>query len=120
MHNKDIFKTILVIVIGCVSIGYIFSLGSLYIAAIVIGVLSLMFSPVARWVHLGWFKFAEILGFVNSRIILGVTFYVVLFPIALVSRLFVKDPLMLKFNRRASLFSDRQHRYAPQDFEQIW
>jgi hypothetical protein len=40
-----------------------------------------------------WMRFATILGEVNSRIILGVLFYVVIAPVGFVLRTFVRDPL---------------------------
>jgi hypothetical protein len=40
-----------------------------------------------------WMRFAAILGEVNSRIILGVFFYVVIAPVGFVLRTFVRDPL---------------------------
>ena len=43
-----------------------------------------------------WMKLGHILGWVNSRIILGLVFLVVLQPIALIMRIFGHDPLRTK------------------------
>ena len=43
-----------------------------------------------------WMKLGYILGWVNSRIILGLVFLIVLQPIALIMRLFDYDPLRIK------------------------
>ena len=48
--------------------------------------------------YIAWMKLGYILGWINSRIILGLVFLVVLQPIALVMRSFGYDPLRLKFN----------------------
>ena len=45
-----------------------------------------------------WMMIGHILGWVNSRIILGIIFFIVLLPIAMVMRLFGYDPL--KRNRK--------------------
>ncbi len=52
-----------------------------------------------RWAlpfHLAWMKFAGVLGYINSRVILSVMYYGVLTPIGAVTRLLGRDPL----NRR--------------------
>ena len=43
-----------------------------------------------------WMKVGHILGWVNSRIILGLVFLIVLQPIALIMRIFGHDPLKTK------------------------
>ena len=43
-----------------------------------------------------WMKLGHILGWVNSRIILGLVFLIVLQPIALIMRIFGHDPLKTK------------------------
>ena len=43
-----------------------------------------------------WMKLGHILGWVNSRIILGLVFLIVLLPIALIMRFFGHDPLRTK------------------------
>ena len=43
-----------------------------------------------------WMKLGHILGWVNSRIILGLVFLIVLQPISLIMRIFGHDPLRTK------------------------
>ena len=43
-----------------------------------------------------WIKIGYILGWVNSRIILGLVFLIILQPIALIMRFFRYDPLRMK------------------------
>ena len=43
-----------------------------------------------------WMKLGHILGWFNSRIILGLVFIIVLLPIALIMRIFGHDPLKTK------------------------
>jgi len=53
-------------------------------------------APVER----GWTLLAHALGWVNTRILLALVFFVVLAPVALVMRLFGKDPLERRRDRR--------------------
>ena len=43
-----------------------------------------------------WMKLGDILGWVNSRIILGLVFVIILQPIALIMRIYGHDPLRIK------------------------
>ncbi len=43
-----------------------------------------------------WMKLGHILGWLNSKIILGLVFLIVLQPIALIMRIFGHDPLKIK------------------------
>ena len=46
--------------------------------------------------YIAWMKLGHILGWVNSRIILGLVFLIILQPIALIMRIFGHDPLRTK------------------------
>ena len=51
----------------------------------------LLLFPYRVWMYLG-----HILGLINSRIILGIIFFIVLVPISIVMRIFGYDPLKKK------------------------
>jgi hypothetical protein len=120
VHNQDRYKTLLVIVIGLLVLSAVLKLPVLSSIALIIGVLSLMFSFVAKWIEWFWLKLALGLGWVNSRILLTILYFVFLFPIAIISRLFTKDPLMLKGKGIKSLYVTRDHLYKKEDLENIW
>jgi Saxitoxin biosynthesis operon protein SxtJ len=46
-------------------------------------------------VHFVWMKVGELLGWINSRILLGVVFYGLITPMGLLMRLAGKDPMRL-------------------------
>jgi len=68
-----------------------------------------------------WMKFATVLGAFNSRVILTVTFYFILTPLAFVYRVFNR-PLVdhFRINKRQSYFEDMNKKYTPADFEKTW
>lgn len=45
------------------------------------------------WVHKGWMAFGHALGWINTRIILGVVFYMVITPIGTLRSWLGKDPM---------------------------
>ena len=66
---------------------------------------SLLFYPYKFWMKLGF-----VLGWVNSRIILGIIFIFVLLPIALIMKLFGYDPLNKNKNKNFYEKSFRENR----------
>jgi hypothetical protein len=67
------------------------------IAAGVLAAMGLVLPVALRPVYKIWMRFAEALGWVNTRIILGVVFYLMFVPIGLVMRLF-NDPMRRKLD----------------------
>jgi predicted membrane metal-binding protein len=45
------------------------------------------------WVHKGWMAIGHVLGWVNTRIILGFVFYVIVTPTGIIRRWLGKDPM---------------------------
>jgi O-antigen/teichoic acid export membrane protein len=49
-----------------------------------------------RWVYKGWMALGYVLGWINTRIILGFIFYFIVTPIGIVRRWMGKDPMGTK------------------------
>ena len=66
-----------------------------------------------------WIKFGHLLGLVQSRILLGLLFFIVITPLALVRRLLRMDPLRLRLDpkvatyRHAKVYRDPCHMEKP-------
>ena len=54
-----------------------------------------------------WFKFGLLLGKIISPIIMGIIFFLVVTPIAIIMRLFKKDLLNLKFKKNNTYWIDK-------------
>ncbi len=48
-----------------------------------------------------WMAIGKVLGWINSRIILGLIFYLMILPIGLVMRLFGRDPMRRRLDKGA-------------------
>jgi hypothetical protein len=83
-------------------------------AAVFFLITGFFFRAVLRPLYLGWMKFAFLLGWVNTRLILGVFFYLILTPIGMAMRLFGRDPLYRKFDRKATSYWVKR---APSEFK---
>ena len=51
-----------------------------------------------------WMKVGHVLGWINTRIILGVLFYVLVLPMGLMMRIFSNDPMARKSDPSASSY----------------
>ena len=86
--------------------GHAFGIWTLWIAfpSLIIGIIQpgLLFYPYKVWMELGL-----ALGWINSRIILGLVFFLVLQPIALIMKFVGYDPLKTK---KRSVISYRENK----------
>ena len=77
--------------------------------------------PAAKFFHKWWMTLASVLGYVNSRILLGIIYYIVMTPIGLVARIAGHDPLYRRAARRPSYWHRReQRRQTRQGFERAF
>jgi hypothetical protein len=84
-----------------------------------IGMFSKFLTAKISW---AWLKLGEMMGAVMSKVILSLIFFVFLFPIAVLSRLFNrgKDNLHLQKSNDASYYFIRNHKYEAKDLENVW
>ncbi len=119
MKKDTTNTTILVIVLGLLVLSYLFKAPVLIHIATGIGVVSLLVPKIGQWIEWAWMKLAEVLGWINTRILLGIVFFIILFPISVLYRLVSRDSLKLK-RGQGSVFFSRDHTYTSKDFENIW
>jgi hypothetical protein len=113
-------RTLIVLATGILVLFLVFHkpwLSWIALGVLVIAAFSDWLSAKVAWL---WLKFAEVLGKVNSRVLLSLVFFVFLVPLALVRRLFVRNALDLTPPASGTLFHERNHRYTAQDLENPW
>ena len=113
-------STILVIVVGFIII-YTYSKNYNFLRiSIIIGLLGVISDSASLIIDKIWFKISYILGLIVPNILLGLIFYIILFPIAILSRIFGnKDALNLK-NNTNTLFINKNSIFKSKSFEQPW
>ena len=70
-------------------------------------ILGLINSKLLTPLNILWFKFGILLGKIVSPLVMGIIFFVVVTPIALLMKLFKKDVLNLKFNKNNSYWIEK-------------
>tara|TARA_Y100001968_G_C18922728_1_gene510535 strand:- start:110 stop:502 length:393 start_codon:yes stop_codon:yes gene_type:complete len=88
--------------------GHLFRMWTLWIGipGIALGLIkpNLLFYPYKAWIQLGY-----ALGWINSRIILGLVFLIVLQPIALIMKITGYDPLRKNKSKKNSYRENKQN-----------
>ncbi|MEJ2247104.1 MAG: SxtJ family membrane protein [Acidobacteriota bacterium] len=82
-------------------------------------ILGLLIPIVLRPIFVIWMSFATVLGFIMTRLILGILFYVIFFPVSVVLKILGKDFLDQKFNTNDSSYWKirESRRYDPKKSE---
>ena len=75
-----------------------------WIGAAVFAGTGLILPQALRPIYLLWMKIGHALGWINTRIILGLVFFIVFAPVALLLRIFGKDPLHRKLDNEAGTY----------------
>lgn len=89
------------------------------LAPIILAVLGFVISPFGELIHKGWMILAKVLGYINSRILLFIIFFIILTPVAFLRKLFGKKTIQDK-NKVNSYFQNRSQRYQPVDLQNPW
>jgi len=63
-----------------------------------------------------WLKIGEVLGWIWTRILLTIIFFVVIGPISLLMKLFGKDPLKFKFDKNSYWLPRPQKEMKEEDY----
>ena len=84
-------------------------------------VAGLLVPAAARAFHVGWMRFAVLLGHVNSRVLLTLVYYLLVTPYGVVSRLVRRDPLRRRGAGGESYWVERKTtRQAREGFERLF
>lgn len=118
LQEKEL-KSLLVIVLGLITFYFITREPLFIYTALAIGVLSLLIPHVGYAIVWFWFKLAYLLGWINSRIILSIIYFIFLTPMAWLYRLSKKDGLQLKAPEKSN-FKERNHIFTDKDLEKTW
>jgi hypothetical protein len=113
-------ETLLVIATGMTIFFFITDRIALLYVGVGVAAIGLLVPIAAKAIHWLWMGIAKVGGFINSHIILGLVFFLILTPLALLRRLGRKDLLQLRKKSSGSYFTTRDHRYTGKDLEKPW
>lgn len=119
MKEKHV-STILVFVVVLCILFLVYRNDNFLYAGLILSAIGLFIPWLSQKIHWAWMKFAELLGAVMNKVILSVVFYIFLFPVAMLSKLFRGSTFKVKNNKLRSYFTERNFTYDAKSLEQLW
>jgi Saxitoxin biosynthesis operon protein SxtJ len=88
-------------------------------AAMGLHVLNMVVPQIYRPIAVVWFGLSDLLGTVASKVLLSIVFFAIVTPIAVLRRLFGKDPLKLRAFKAGqdSVMLERNHTFVRGDLD---
>lgn len=83
---------------------------------IAVCIIGFLFGNAGEYIHRSWMALAKVLGYIDSRILLTLLFFIILTPIAFFMRLLGKGSFV-KSVKGSSLFVTRNHLYSKSDLQ---
>ena len=118
--KSDPVKTSLTISIGFLIIFLLTNQKWATSVALTFGLIGIFSVYLSKIVHFLWMKLAYLLSLIVPNILLGAVFYLLLFPISILAKLFSKnDPLMLTNNMK-STYIETNKSFDKSSFENPW
>ena len=118
--KPDSTKTILTISIGFTVVYLITKWNWAISVSLLIGITGILSNYLSEKIAFLWIKLSWVLSLIVPNILLSMIFYLILFPISLLSRITTgKDPLILR-NETNSTFRDVNKEFDKASFEKTW
>ena len=120
MSKEKRYESLLVMAAGFLLIGQLFHLSWMPMSVFLLIAISMAIPPAGKGILWVWFKISEGMGWVMSRVLLSIVFYIILLPISKLSRALSKeDPLKLK-KQDATYYDTRNHDFTAEGMENLW
>jgi hypothetical protein len=118
--NSNPAKTMLTITVGFILVYFFTKKSWAFSVSLIVGLIGILSDYLSRKIDFIWMKLSWLLSLIVPNIILTVIYFIVLFPLSLLSKLFQKtDSLRLK-NTGKSNFIDTSAKFDKSMFERTW
>ncbi|MDH5325907.1 MAG: SxtJ family membrane protein [Gammaproteobacteria bacterium] len=75
------------------------------------------YPPILKPVYIAWMKFGAVMGYINTRIILALVFYLVFTPIGLILKLLGKDSMQRTLDQESKSYRVESKPRVPNEME---
>lgn len=114
------FRTVLTISVGFIVVFLVTKMKWALMVSLGVGLVGVFSTFLSEQIDFVWGKLTWVLSLIVPNIILSIIFYLFLFPIALLSKIFgKKDPMMLK-NKSTSVFRSVEKQFDERSFERTF
>jgi len=112
---SNAYKSVLTMVVGFLILSYLFHAPKLAMGACGLGVAALLHSTICNFIVLAWEKLGHALGWLNSKVLLSLIYFIILLPLALLRKLFTG-----KVKEANTNFYDRNVEYTATHLQNKW
>jgi hypothetical protein len=91
----------------------------LLLTALILGLIGVFIPYLADKIHIGWMKLAHVMGWVMSKVILTLVFFIFLVPMAFIVKAIGKTGVRLKPGGN-SYYKERNFLYDKESLENVW
>ncbi|MBL7883361.1 MAG: hypothetical protein JNL69_04795 [Bacteroidia bacterium] len=116
MNKKT--KDLAIVLLGLSLLAYLFQSIALLILVLILLLVVLLFEKSIDLILFLWQKIAHVLGYINTRIILFVFYFIIVTPYSWLMKLFNKNKIQSKGEK--TQFIDSIYTYTASDFENMW
>jgi len=120
MDRKKNLETCLVVTTGFVIIFLFKNWTPLLIVAAIVGFIGVFLNKPASWITWVWYKIADILGMIVPKLVLTLVFFLILFPVSVISRIFRKKGLGVYEVNKATMWISRDYTFSKDDLSKPW
>ncbi len=120
MDRSKNLETCLVIVIGLLIFYYFKEWKVLLLISVLVGLTGIFSKKLSGYINWFWYKLAELMGKVVSKIILTLFYFIILVPIAALFKITNRDILNSRKATRKSMWVNRDHTYTANDLSKSW
>jgi hypothetical protein len=119
LNRKQINQNLAALILAGIILSFICDDIYIFIVTTALSICGLLIRPLGLKISWGWFNFGRVMGNITQPVILIITFYLILTPIALLSRLFSENSIQLK-GGKLSYFQKEEKTFKKSDFEKTW
>lgn len=88
-----------------------------FMIACALGSCALVLPSLLRYVYTPWMKVGHVLGWINTRIILSLIYFLVITPLGVCLRCFKHDPMAKKYDQNVDTYRQKTQKLPPQHME---
>lgn len=120
MERREVLENILVLSLAPVAVYLVWGGRPWLWGGLSIGLLGLLWPAAGALLAKAWQQLAHLLGRVNGSLLLGLVFFLVLWPTALLARLFRREDRLQLRRKTGSYFQVREHTFTAEDLQDPW
>ena len=120
LKHAEPAKSVLAITVGFIIVYQVTHFKWALTVATLTGLIGVLSDTLSKYIHIGWTQLAKLLSLIVPNILLTAVFYLFLYPISLLAKLFgSNDPLQLK-NKSNTIYKDATSMFDKASLEKPW